>query len=74
MTPPARTGRKTPPVEVATAQRAIQAAPATSAAVPQPVIPPERPVAISRPVKIDRGAPRASVPISVPHVSAVAAA
>jgi hypothetical protein len=38
------------------------------------VTPPESPVGIGRSVRIERGCRRASVPISVAHVSAVAAA
>jgi hypothetical protein len=53
---------------------AISTAPATSAAVPAVLTPPESPVASGLPVRIERGGNAASVPISVPHVSAVAAA
>ena len=51
-----------------------QSAPAISASVPGNVIPPESPAATGRNVRIERGGRRASVPISVAHVSAVAAA
>src|SRR5947209_7641124 len=52
----------------------IQSAPPISAAVPAGVIPPDMPVENGRKVTMDRGVCRASVPISVAHVSAVAAA
>ena len=53
---------------------AISTAPAISAAVPAGLTPPERPVARTLPVRIERGGLAARVPISVAHVSAVAAA
>ena len=52
----------------------IHSAPAISASVPASVMPPDIPVATGRQVRIERGVPRANVPISVAHVSAVAAA
>ncbi len=67
-----------PPMNASTmptgATMPIHSAPAISASVPGSVIPPDRPVAIGRKLTIERGACRASVPISVAHVSAVAAA
>ena len=46
----------------------------TLAAVPTRVTPPDEPGAITRPVRIIRGVPPQSVPISVAQVSAAAAA
>jgi hypothetical protein len=49
-------------------------APATAAALPAPVIAPDVPASAGRPVVIMRGGALLSTPISVAHVSAVAAA
>ena len=49
-------------------------APETAANVPIGVIPPEVPAGTRRPLRIDRGSPPYSVPISVAHVSAADAA
>ena len=56
------------------ATTATQSAPAISALVPRNVTPPESPVSVGRNVRIETGRRRASVPISVAHVSADAAA
>lgn len=56
------------------ATRPTTSAPPISASVPAMVTPPDNPRATARKFTIDRGALRASVPSSVPHVSAAAAA
>ena len=71
--PPAKTGKNARGTS-RRAARATNSAPTISASVPWNVTPPERPVAMRSRVKIERGRPRASVPISVAHVSAAAAA
>lgn len=71
--PPASTGRNAAtPASAATV--ATAAAPEHSATDPSHVTPPESPVSTGRNVRSERGRDLASVPISVPHVSAAAAA
>src|ERR1700678_3112717 len=71
---PAKTTGANGATPVADAHNATTAAPAIEAPVPAAVIPPDKPVATRRNVKIERGGWEDNTPISVAHVSAAAAA
>src|SRR5579871_6551591 len=71
---PAATTLQNGATRTADATAATQHAPQIVAALPNTVTPPERPASTRFSVRIETGAVRERVPISVPHVSADAAA